>query len=157
MYDYVSMEVRQGWRFYERFRSIGIVFIFLVMLSVLTGCGKTAENGAPAKEGGPAARPAAITVSAAASMQDAMNELKDLYIKERPEVTITYNFASSGSLQKQIENGAEVDLFISAAQKQMDELKGKGLIDEETRKDLLGNRLVLIVPKIRRRLPGLRI
>jgi molybdate transport system substrate-binding protein len=70
-----------------------------------------------------------------------------MYGKKEPEVELQFNLGSSGMLQKQIEEGAPVDLFISAGKKQMDELAAKGLIIPETRSDLLGNELVLIVTK----------
>lgn len=85
-----------------------------------------------------------LTVSAAASLKDAMEELKTVYAGKQPGVNITYNFAASGPLQKQIEEGAPVDLFISAGKSQMDALAEKGLILENTRRDLLGNELVLV-------------
>ena len=88
-----------------------------------------------------------LTVSAAASLKDVMEEIKEEFIKEKPKYTITYNFGSSGSLQQQIENGADVDVFISAGKKQMNALKDKNLIVEETQKNFLENELVLVVPK----------
>jgi molybdate transport system substrate-binding protein len=88
-----------------------------------------------------------LMVSAAASLKDAMEAIKPVYGKENPEVGISYNFGSSGSLQQQIEQGAPVDVFISAAAKQMDSLQAKDLLLNETRQDLLTNRMVLIVPK----------
>lgn len=87
-----------------------------------------------------------LTISVAASLKDVMKEIKEVYQKENPNITLTFNFGSSGSLQKQIEQGAEVDVFISAATKQMDELEDKGLIIEDTRRDFLENKIVLIVP-----------
>lgn len=60
---------------------------------------------------------------------------------------LMYNFGSSGALQSQIEQGAPADVFISAAQKQMNALEEENLIDKATRKDLLENKVVLIVPK----------
>lgn len=87
-----------------------------------------------------------LTISAAASLKDAMEEIKTAYAKEKSNVTITYNFGASGSLQQQIEQGADVDLFLSAAAKQMDALRSKGLLLDDTRKNLLGNRLVLVIP-----------
>lgn len=87
-----------------------------------------------------------LTISAAASLKDAMGEIKETYKKENSNVSLTYNFGASGSLQKQIEQGAEVDVFLSAATKQMDALADKGLIIEDTRKDFLENKIVLIVP-----------
>jgi molybdate transport system substrate-binding protein len=88
-----------------------------------------------------------LTVSAAASLKGSMEEIKQLYAKENPKVVINYNFGASGSLQQQIEQGADVDLFISAAVKQMNALQDKELIIDKTKKDLLGNKLVLVVPK----------
>lgn len=88
-----------------------------------------------------------LTVSAAASLKEVMEAIKPVYSKKNPDVEITYNFGSSGSLQQQIEQGAPVDVFISAAAKQMDSLQEKGLLLNETRQDLLTNRMVLIAPK----------
>jgi molybdate transport system substrate-binding protein len=86
-----------------------------------------------------------ITVSAAASLKDALEAIEPLYPEKNPEVKITYNFGSSGSLQQQIEQGAPVDIFISAAKKQIDALQQKDLLLKETRRDLLTNQIVLIV------------
>lgn len=105
------------------------------------------QEASPTREPTAALEPVALTISAASSLKDAMEEIKEAYIKENPNVTITYNFDSSGSLQQQIEQGAEVDVFISAAEKQMDALKDKGLIIDETRKDFLENKIVLVVPE----------
>jgi len=87
-----------------------------------------------------------LTISAAASLKDALSEIVTLYSQAKSNVAIRNNFGSSGNLQQQIINGAPVDVFISAAAKQMDELQKKGLIIPDTRRDLLSNRLVLIVP-----------
>jgi molybdate transport system substrate-binding protein len=88
-----------------------------------------------------------LLVSAAASLQDALKEITPIYQKSQPSVSVKYNFGASGTLQQQIEQGAPVDAFISAATKQMDALQEKGLILQDTRHNLLSNRLVLIVPK----------
>ncbi len=69
-----------------------------------------------------------LTIAAAASLKDSMEEIKTAYAKEKPDVTITYNFGASGTLQQQIEQGADADVFISAAAKQIDALKNKKLI-----------------------------
>ena len=92
-----------------------------------------------------------LLVSAAASLKVALGEItplysKAIYSKAKSNVAIRNNFGSSGDLQQQIINGAPVDIFISAATKQMDELQKKDLIVADTRRDLLSNRLVLIVP-----------
>lgn len=88
-----------------------------------------------------------MTISAAASLKEAMGDIKQLYTQEKPNVTITYNFGASGALQQQIEQGAPVDIFFSAASKQMDALQEQGLLIASTRKNLLTNQLVLITPK----------
>ena len=92
-------------------------------------------------------QPLNLTVSAAASLQDALKAIKLIYENERPEIDITYNFGSSGSLQQQIEQGAPVDVFISAAIDKMDALEAKNLLLPETRRDLLKNQIILIVPQ----------
>jgi molybdate transport system substrate-binding protein len=88
-----------------------------------------------------------LLVSAAASLSDAMSAIQPIYVQQNPDIQLVYNFGSSGSLQQQIEQGAPVDVFISAAPKQMDALEQKGLLLPGTRKNLLTNSIVLIVPK----------
>lgn len=88
-----------------------------------------------------------LYVLAAASLTDAMNELKTIYEEKYPNVTLTFSFESSGTLQTQIEEGVPADVFVSAAEKQMNTLEEKDLIDADTRVDLLENKLVLIVPE----------
>ena len=86
-----------------------------------------------------------LTISAAVSLKDAFNEIAALNEK-RNEATIHFNYGASGTLQKQIESGAPVDVFASAGAKQVDELAAKGLIVSSTRKDFARNVLVLITP-----------
>lgn len=88
-----------------------------------------------------------IHVAAAASLTDAMKELASIYEKDNPDTKLVFNFGSSGALQQAIENGGETDLFFSAAQKQMNALEEAGSLAEGTRKNLLRNEVVLIVPK----------
>lgn len=88
-----------------------------------------------------------LLISAAASLKDAMDEIKQDYEKEHPEITLKFNYGSSGSLQQQISQGAPVDLFFSAAEDKFALLVEDGIIAEEDGMDLLGNELVLIVPK----------
>jgi len=111
-------------------KGLALVKSFLAALLVLTTFAK-AES---------------LTIFAAASLTEALNEISELYKKSAPKTTLTFNFESSGTLQKQIENGAEADLFISAGQKQMDAI-AETYIDPATRKNLLVNQVVLIVPK----------
>ncbi len=95
-------------------------------------------NGAETKQ---------ILVSAAISLKDALNEAKQEFEKENPGVAVTYNLGASGTLQLQIEQGANVDVFASAAETQMDALESKGLILPGTRRDFVANTAVLVVPK----------
>ncbi len=97
-----------------------------------------------------------ITVFAAASMTETLDMIVKDYEKKNPGVTVTCNYDSSGTLKTQIEEGAECDIFISAAQKQMDQLDitsgseknpdSLDFIDHDTRIDLLENKVVLAVP-----------
>lgn len=88
---------------------------------------------------------ASITVSAAISLKDALDELGRMYERAHPGAKITFNYGGSGTLQHQIEQGAPVDLFFSAARTQMDTLESEGLLVPGTRRDLVANTLVLIV------------
>lgn len=88
-----------------------------------------------------------LLVAAAASLQDALEELDPLFESTNQGITVNYNFAASGPLQQQIEQGAPVDLFISAATRQMDALQEKNLILTSSRRNLLTNSLVLVVPR----------
>ena len=95
---------------------------------------------------GPAAAAQNITVFAAASLTNALQEIADQY-QQGKEVKIVSSFASSSTLARQIEQGAPADLFISADQQWMDYAVQKKTIDEASRFTLLGNDLVLIAPK----------
>ena len=86
-----------------------------------------------------------IFVFAAASMTETLESLKKTYQASHPEIEITYSFDSSGTLKTQIEEGAVCDLFISAAQKQMNGLEEGGYINKDTRLDLLENKVALCV------------
>jgi molybdate transport system substrate-binding protein len=87
-----------------------------------------------------------VTLSVAISMKDVVEELGRGFMAARPGVTLRYNFGSSGELQKQIEAGAPVDLFISAAQRQMDDLEKAGLITVTTRRVFARNVLTVVKP-----------
>ena len=99
--------------------------------------------------------PVELIVFAAASMTETLTEIGEKYMAEHENVTITFNFDSSGTLKTQIESGAECDIFISAAQKQMDELDinsdanpdGLDFVLSDTRLDLLENKVALVVPE----------
>src|SRR5690606_570483 len=88
-----------------------------------------------------------LTVSAAASLQDVLDEIKEIYENEHPDIKLNFNFGSSGTLQKQISQGAPVDLFFSASEKYFAPLLEKNEIIKEDYVELLSNELVLITPK----------
>jgi molybdate transport system substrate-binding protein len=100
---------------------------------------------------GPAARaatqPAEITVSAAASLKDALTEIRTDFEKAHPGIEVSLNFGASGTLELQIQEGAPVDAFLSASPEEMDALASKGMLRAGTRVNLLRNELVLIVPR----------
>ena len=124
-------------------RSRSLLAMLLVLFTLaMTGCAQKAKvvvTPAPVVQ-----KQVTLTISAAASLTEAMGEIKTLYKKEKPNVTINYNFGSSGTLQTQIEQGANADLFFSAATKQMTALKEKGLLIDDTKVNLLGNTVVLV-------------
>ncbi|MBD2868744.1 molybdate ABC transporter substrate-binding protein [Paenibacillus arenilitoris] len=135
-----------------------ILICVLIALLAVAGCGGGAEPkantsaganaGAGAQASAPSEQPAEhveLTVSAAASMTDALEEIKTAYEAANPNVGLTFNFGASGALQQQIEEGAPADLFLSAAVKNMKALVDGGFIDAEGQKTLLANELVAVV------------
>lgn len=88
-----------------------------------------------------------LYVSAAASLKDALEEIQPVYQSKNPQIRLNYSFASSGALQTQIEQGAPADIFFSAAEKQMNNLEAKNLIIKNTRRNMVRNELVVILPK----------
>jgi molybdate transport system substrate-binding protein len=107
----------------------------------------TAYLGSMVSEPANAQPKTTLLVSAAASLQDALKDIDPLFKAANPGVEVNYNFGASGTLQKQIEQGAPADIFISAAPKQMDVLQQQNLLLSNSRRTLLTNRLVLVVPK----------
>lgn len=95
---------------------------------------------------GPDSATTTLTVSAAASVQDALRDIQVAYQAESPEIAVVYNFGPSGSLAQQIAQGAPVDIFLSASQPWMDRLAAEGAILEVSRQDLLQNAMVLVAP-----------
>lgn len=116
-------------------------FYILILLVIGTGCSNL-EQGNNQDDNS-----VEITISAAASLTDALNEIKTNFEAEHPEIKVTYNFGSSGTLQQQILQGAPADLFFSAAEDKFNELVDKGLINSESGVNLVGNQLVLITSK----------
>ncbi len=139
-------------------RKIFALLIAAVMVLSLAACAApaTEETAAP-EETVPEAEPVELIVFAAASMTETMNQIAELYKAKAPNVTLTYNFDSSGTLKTQIQEGAECDLFISAGQKQMNQLDITAdpevntdkldFVLEDTRINLLENRVTLCVPE----------
>ena len=120
-------------------------------LCLLAGCGGQTQE-APSQE-----EKTEIIVFAAASMTETLTELGDCYMADHPDVTLVFNFDSSGTLKTQIQEGAACDVFISAGQKQMDQMdlrdggdentEGLDLVLEGTRFDILENKVALAVPE----------
>ena len=116
-----------------------------------------ATAGESAQGGGETAEPVELTVFAAASLIETLNQIAEDYKTVAPNVTLTFNFDSSGTLKTQIQEGAVCDLFLSAGQKQMDQLdasadasvntEGLDFVLEGSRIDLLENKVTLAVPE----------
>ncbi|NLG03573.1 MAG: molybdate ABC transporter substrate-binding protein [Clostridia bacterium] len=132
---------------------------FSMVLCLLAGCAaKTPQTNeaAPDEVTNDEAVPTELTVFAAASMQETLTELGDKYMEENPNVTLVFNFDSSGTLKTQIQEGAYCDIFISAGQKQMNQLdssadakvntEGLDYVLKNTRFDILENKVALAVP-----------
>ena len=131
----------------------------------LTACGGSASGAASTasstvSEGASSAaagESVELVVFAAASLTETLNALAETYTANNPGVTFQFNFDSSGTLKTQIQEGAECDLFLSAGQKQMNQLdiaasaeanpEGLDFVDDDTRVDLLENKVVLCVPE----------
>lgn len=109
----------------------------VAVLALAAGCGRPAE-----REG----EPVRLTLSAAASLHEVLAELADRFEAEHPGTEVRVNLGASGALRQQIEQGAQVDVFVSAAGGPMDALAARGLIDPETRAPFAANELVLVVP-----------
>jgi len=117
---------------------VSLALIAALLLSA-AACGKAAvPRDAESTE---------LIVFAAASMTETLTEIAALYKARAPGVKLVFNFDSSGTLLTQIQAGADCNVFISAAQKQMDALDGAGLLPEGSRFDLVENEVVLVVPK----------
>ena len=151
-------------------RMIALLMACMMLVGLLVGCGNSATdtNADTQTDTEPQAtptdadtttdeEPVTLVVFAAASMTETLNQIKALYEQQNPNVTISYNFDSSGKLKTQIEEGAACDLFISASPKQMNQLDltadaavntdGLDFVDADTRVDLLENKVALAVPE----------
>lgn len=137
----------------KRSKAIAALLALAVsMTACLTGCGRTNTN-----TNADASKKTELVVFAAASMTETLNQIKTDYEAQHKDITLTYNFDSSGTLKTQIQEGATCDVFISAAQKQMDQLDASkdntanpeqlDFINSDSRMDLLENKVVLVVPE----------
>lgn len=93
------------------------------------------------------AEPMEINISAALGLKDVLTDIQKEYEAANPNVKLVFNFGPAGVLQKQLEQGVAADLFISASPKQVNELQSKNLVVPTTRKILVSDKLVLVVPK----------
>ena len=116
------------------------VMTTILAAMLLAGCGSETKN---AVDTGAAVE---LTILAAASLTDVCNEIKTEYEAAHPNVTLHFSYGASGALQTQIEEGAPVDVFFSAAMKQMNALQDEKMIDTDSVVKLLENKLVMIVP-----------
>lgn len=145
---------------------VAMLMSVMLLLSVAACGGGAAATATPAPTAEPTsepetpepeAEPVEIIVFAAASMTETITEIIELYKEVAPNVTVTPTFDSSGTLKTQIEEGADCDLFISAAQKQMNQLDigsdeetnpdKLDFVDDSRRLDLLENKVALVVPE----------
>ena len=146
---------------------LSLILALAMCLCLLAGCGGTAETPetpetpstpveTPTTPDAPEAEPVELIVFAAASMTETLTELGNKYMEENKNVNIVFNFQSSGTLKTQIQEGAECDIFISAGQKQMNQLditanaevntEGLDFVLADTRFDILENKVALAVP-----------
>ena len=142
-------------------RLVSCMLVLAMAVSMFAGCGKkddtTVKDDTKQEESKEDEEPVELIVFAAASMTETLTQLGDDYMKEHKNVTIQYNFDSSGTLKKQIQEGADCDLFLSAGQKQMNQLdkdasadvntEGLDFVLEGTRFDILENKVALVVPE----------
>lgn len=123
-------------------KRLAAVAVVVAMAAGLIACGAKEEE-----TGSETAEETEIQVFIAASLNTVMIELAEMYNEEHPEVKITYNADSSGTLLTQIEEGYECDIFFSAAQKQMDQLEEDGLVVDGTRANVVNNQVVVVTLK----------
>ena len=124
-------------RRFERLRGMrGFVFA-LVCFTALFSAAETGAQSASTQE---------ITISAAISLKNAFEEIGKTFMQKHPGTKVVFNFGASGDLARQIEAGAPVDVFASAAQKDMNDIEKKDLIAANSRKDFAKNGVVLVKP-----------
>lgn len=144
---------------YPKMKKLLSLLLALSLVLALTACGSKDEGANDADTQDDAAEPVELIVFAAASMTETLNEIAEMYKEVAPNVTLIFNFDSSGKLLTQISEGADCDLFISAAPTQMNAMDGSligdteknpnglDLIVTDSRIDLLENKVTLAVPE----------
>lgn len=133
VYSLIILKVREKDKMKKRFS----LFLIISLLFSLVGCSKPSQS-----------KEETITIAAAASLKKCMDDkLIPMFKEKYPNIKVEATYDSSGKLQTQIEEGASIDVFMSAAMKQMNELDKKGLIVKDSIVQLLENKVVLILPK----------
>ena len=134
-------------------KKFGILTLALCLMLGAVGCSNNSSSSSSsnassaASSSGDSSEKVELNISAAASLQEAMVELEKEFKNINPDVKLTVNLGSSGSLMQQIQEGAPCDLFISAGAKQMDALVEDGTVEKDAVKTLLTNDLVLVAAK----------
>ena len=134
-------------------KKFGILTLALCLMLGAAGCSDNSSSSSSsnassaASSSGDSSEKVELNISAAASLQEAMVELEKEFKDINPDVKLTVNLGSSGSLMQQIQEGAPCDLFISAGAKQMDTLVEDGTVEKDAVKTLLTNDLVLVAAK----------
>ena len=134
-------------------KKFGILTLALCLMLGAVGCSNNSSSSSSsnassaASSSGDSSEKVELNISAAASLQEAMVELEKEFKNINPDVKLTVNLGSSGSLMQQIQEGAPCDLFISAGAKQMDTLVEDGTVEKDAVKTLLTNDLVLVAAK----------
>ncbi|MDQ7093747.1 molybdate ABC transporter substrate-binding protein [Desulfosporosinus sp. PR] len=134
---------------YKKIKSLSLLItcLMLLVVPVVSGCSGSAKDASTSLDKTEQTKPVQLLVSTAPSLKGSLEEIKSLYEAQNHQVKLVFNYGPSGSLQTQIEQGAAADIFISQGKQQMDALEEKGLIKKDSRINLLGDELVLIVNK----------
>lgn len=130
-----------------RSRAWSIFLLLLVGLLVLAGCNQPGTKPEAGREAGENVVDKTLVIGAAASLNEAFTELGQIFEADNPGWKVEFSFAGSGNLKTGIEQGAPLDVFAPAAEKQMNELQDSGHIDPDTVKLFAKNELVMVVPQ----------
>ncbi len=121
-----------------KIRLLSFLLALTFVTSLMAGCSSGKQTPPPKIE---------LNISAAVSLKDALEEIQKNYEAKNSNIKLIYNLGASGALQQQIEQGAPADIVMSAAPQQMSDLEAKNLVNKATRKNLVENQLVIIVPQ----------